>query len=65
MLTSNGYVLDGRRLGELRVVPERERGDVRRLRGRLREEGHLFLTGLLDAEVVRGLSTRRSARSRH
>jgi len=54
VLTSNGYVLDERRLGELRVVPERERGDVPRLRHRLREDGYLFLTGLLDPEVVLG-----------
>nr|WP_238355873.1 phytanoyl-CoA dioxygenase family protein [Kribbella sandramycini] len=52
-MTSNGYVLDERRVGELRVVPERERGERERLRDRLERDGYLFLTGLLDAEVVR------------
>jgi len=54
VLTSNGYVLDERRVGELSVVPERERGDRPRLRERLGRDGYLFLTGLLDPEVVEG-----------
>ncbi|WP_329484345.1 phytanoyl-CoA dioxygenase family protein [Kribbella sp. NBC_01484] len=54
MLTSNGYVLDERRVGELSVVPERERGELHGLRERLRRDGYLYLTGLLDAEVVQG-----------
>ena len=52
MLTSNGYVLDERRLGELSVVPDRERGDLPGLRERLSRDGYLFLTGLLDPEDV-------------
>ncbi|HEY3555824.1 MAG TPA: phytanoyl-CoA dioxygenase family protein [Kribbella sp.] len=52
MLTSNGYVLDEGRLGELVAVPERERGDRELLRARLRRDGYLYLTGLLDPEVV-------------
>jgi Phytanoyl-CoA dioxygenase (PhyH) len=54
VLTSNGYVLDERRVGELSVVPERERGELQELRERLRRDGYLYLTGLLDAEVVHG-----------
>jgi hypothetical protein len=56
VLTSNGYVLDEspRRLGELSVVPDRVRADRPRLRERLRRDGYLFLTGLLDPEVVQG-----------
>jgi len=54
VLSSNGYVLDERRLGELSVVPEQERHDLPRLRSRLQRDGYLFLTGLLDPEVVRG-----------
>ncbi len=56
VLTSNGYVLDEspRRLGELSVVPEQERADLPRLRERLRRDGYLYLTGLLDPEVVLG-----------
>jgi hypothetical protein len=53
VLTSNGYVLDERRLGELQVVPAREREDGRRLRERLGRDGYLFLTGLLDPLVVK------------
>jgi hypothetical protein len=45
-------VLDERRLGELTVVPERERRDLPRLRDRLQRDGYLFLTGLLDPEDV-------------
>lgn len=54
VLTSNGYVLDEspRRLGALSVVPDEERADLPRLRERLRRDGYLFLTGLLDPEVV-------------
>jgi Phytanoyl-CoA dioxygenase (PhyH) len=52
VLTSNGYLLDERRLGELTVVPERERRDLPRLRDRLQRDGYLFLTGLLDPEDV-------------
>ncbi|TCO33465.1 phytanoyl-CoA dioxygenase PhyH [Kribbella steppae] len=56
VLTSNGYVLDEspRRLGALSVVPDEERADLPRLRERLRRDGYLFLTGLLDPEVVLG-----------
>ncbi|WP_405071178.1 phytanoyl-CoA dioxygenase family protein [Kribbella sp. NBC_01510] len=54
MLTSNGYVLDERQVGELSVVPERERGELHGLRERLRRDGYLYLTGFLDAEVVQG-----------
>ena len=53
MLTSNGYVLDEQRLGQLVAVPEEERGDRARLRSRLQRDGYLFLTGLLDPAVVR------------
>ncbi|MFI5696313.1 phytanoyl-CoA dioxygenase family protein [Kribbella sp. NPDC051586] len=52
MLTSNGYVLDERRLGELVAAPAEERGDRARLRSRLQRDGYLFLTGLLDPAVV-------------
>ena len=52
VLTSNGYVLDERRVGELRVVPAAERGDLLGLRERLARDGYLFLTGLLDRAVV-------------
>ncbi|WP_427885338.1 phytanoyl-CoA dioxygenase family protein [Kribbella sp. GL6] len=52
MLTSNGYVLDERRLGELAAVPEEERDDREVLRARLRRDGYLYLTGLLDPAVV-------------
>jgi len=52
VLTSNGYVLDERRLGELSVVPEQERRDRSRLRERLQRDGYLFLTGLLDPQEV-------------
>lgn len=56
VLTSNGYVLDesDRRLGELSVVPDGERRDLPRLRERLREDGYLYLTGLLDPSTVLG-----------
>ena len=54
VLTSNGYVLDERRLGDLVVVPDRDRQDRPRLRERLRRDGYLFLTGLLEPEVVQG-----------
>lgn len=53
VLTSNGYVLDERRLGELVAVPEEERDDRTRMRSRLQRDGYLFLTGLLDPAVVR------------
>ncbi len=54
VLTSNGYVLDKspRRLGELSVVPTQDRCDLQRLGDRLRRDGYLFLTGLLDPEAV-------------
>jgi hypothetical protein len=52
VLTSNGYVLDERRLGALDVVPSAERPDLPRLRARLRRDGYLFLTGLLEPEAV-------------
>ncbi|TCC20632.1 phytanoyl-CoA dioxygenase family protein [Kribbella sindirgiensis] len=52
MLTSNGYVLDEQRLGELVAVPEEERGDRAQLRARLQRDGYLFLTGLLDPAAV-------------
>lgn len=54
VLTSNGYVLDERRLGELIPVPAAEREDRTRLRARLQRDGYLFLTGLLDPVVVEG-----------
>ncbi|MEV5963189.1 phytanoyl-CoA dioxygenase family protein [Kribbella sp. NPDC051952] len=54
MLTSNGYVLDERRLGELIPVPAAEREDRTRLRARLQRDGYLFLTGLLDPVTVQG-----------
>jgi hypothetical protein len=53
VLTSNGYVLDKQRLGQLVAVPEEDRGDRARLRSRLQRDGYLFLTGLLDPAVVR------------
>jgi hypothetical protein len=53
VLTSNGYVLDERRLGALAVVPARERVDRARLRERLASDGYLFLTRLLEPDVVR------------
>lgn len=52
VLTSNGYVLDEQRLGQLVAVPFEERGDRSRLRSRLQRDGYLFLTGLLDPAVV-------------
>ncbi|HZX05744.1 MAG TPA: phytanoyl-CoA dioxygenase family protein [Kribbella sp.] len=52
MLTSNGYVLDERRLGDLAAVPEEERGDRGLLRARLQRDGYLYLTGLLDPAAV-------------
>ncbi|TDD58924.1 phytanoyl-CoA dioxygenase [Kribbella antibiotica] len=52
MLTSNGYVLDERRLGELVAVPEQERTDLPVLRRRLQEDGYLLLRGLLDPQAV-------------
>jgi hypothetical protein len=52
VLTSNGYVLDAERLGELVPVPERERGERATLRARLQRDGYLYLTGLLDPQVV-------------
>jgi hypothetical protein len=52
VLTSNGYVLDERRLGELVPVPVQEREDRAVLRARLWRDGYLFLTGLLDPVVV-------------
>jgi hypothetical protein len=54
VLTSNGYVLDERRLGELLPVPVPERADRGALRARLWRDGYLFLTGLLDPSVVHG-----------
>lgn len=55
MVTSNGYLLDDtpRRLGELQPVPDAERQDSAALWKRLRREGHLYLTGHLDPDVVR------------
>ncbi|AUH41298.1 phytanoyl-CoA dioxygenase family protein [Streptomyces sp. CMB-StM0423] len=55
MVTSNGYVLDEspRRLGELRPVPDAERGDREALWTRLRREGYLWLRGVLDPGGVR------------
>ena len=54
MITSNGYVLDEspHRLGVLRPTPDRERRDRTALWHRLRQQGYLFLPGLLDAETV-------------
>ena len=52
VLTSNGYVLDDRRLGELEVVPEWGREDRGLLRERLERDGYLFLKGLLAPDVV-------------
>ncbi|GAB3935493.1 phytanoyl-CoA dioxygenase family protein [Kribbella albertanoniae] len=52
MLTSNGYVLDERRLGELTAVPDHERTDLPVLRERLQRDGYLLLRGLLDPQVV-------------
>ncbi|MFC6160806.1 phytanoyl-CoA dioxygenase family protein [Kribbella jiaozuonensis] len=52
MLTSNGYVLDEQRLGQLVAVPFEQRGDRSLLRSRLQRDGYLFLTGLLDPAVV-------------
>lgn len=55
MITSNGYVLDQspRRMGELSRTPAAERSDRGALWDRLREQGYLFLPGLLDPGTVR------------
>lgn len=50
MLTSNGYVLDERRLGELIAVPKQTGLPV--LRERLQQDGYLLLRGLLDPQDV-------------
>ena len=52
MTTSNGYVLDERRLGELIAVPDRERTDLPVLRERLQRDGYLLLRGQLDPQEV-------------
>ncbi|GAB3393305.1 phytanoyl-CoA dioxygenase family protein [Humibacter soli] len=54
MLTSNGYVLDEspRRLGRLEPTPRDVRNDKDALWRRLRRDGYLYLTGLLDPAVV-------------
>lgn len=59
MLTSNGYTLvdSGDRLGRLIPVPERLRTDRDALWQRMRRDGHLFLTGLLDPDDVNAFRT--------
>lgn len=54
MITSNGYALDEspRRLGELVRTPDRERADRAALWRRLRDQGYLYLPGLLDVDAV-------------
>lgn len=52
VLTSNGYVLEADRLGELEEVPDSERSDRAVLRKRLARDGYLFLRGLLDPADV-------------
>ena len=54
VITSNGYVLDEspHRLGELLRTPDAERFDRPALWRRLREQGYLFLPGLLAVETV-------------
>ncbi|WP_260857329.1 hypothetical protein [Microbacterium sp. 1.5R] len=55
MITSNGHILDdsAARLGRLEPVPADERGDKDALWRRLRRDGYLYLSGHLDADVVR------------
>lgn len=54
VLTSNGYSLDTaeRRWGGLRALPQSVRSDRDALWGLLRQDGYLYLPGLLDPEEV-------------
>lgn len=54
MPTSNGYVLaeTSQRLGRLEPVPASERGSRQALLRRLDDDGYLFLTGQIDAQIV-------------